>query len=235
MNYLSRKATAFLSLAIEEAERKKNKTYSFGRNHYNNLKLQVISEDAQQTIFALTLPVNRFTITISFQNGFMFPFKYVDNEHLFGKELYSINETSLTKGVKEPYLFHYVLLMFVESLVESFINYSENSAKYNKEFEDFSFLAIRQIFLLCILESQKFASWGVEYALLGDNSVTFKVNGNHFVGLVKITLNRGKDLYEIVYLKGAEKMPIGGRKGVFFDELIDVIDKKIEYIPDYQH
>lgn len=238
MIYLSRKSTAFLALAVEQAKTKKNKTYSFGRNKKNELKLQFISEDSLQTKFSLILPDNvfpaSFSISISYQQGFMIPYKYVDNDNLEGKELFSIGEIDLTKAVKPISLFHSVVLKFTDAIVNSLINYSENSDKYNNEFEYDSFSTIRYIFLLFMVQTNKFLSWGVEYATLQKESVTIKVNGYHFVGLVQIKLNRGADLFEITYSHEKTNMLMGGQKGIYFDQLIDVIDKRIEFIDTYQ-
>lgn len=234
MIYLSRKSTAFLALALEQAKSKKDKIYSFGRNNQNNLKLKFISEDSLQTKFCIMLPNDSFSISITCQQGFMIPYKYIDNEHLSGKELFSIEEINLLKGVKPVSLFHSVMLSFVDAMVNSLINYTEKSDKYKNEFREDSFSTIKFIFLLFMTQTPKFLSWGVEYAFLQSESVTIKVNGYHFVGLVQIKSNRGTDLFDITYLQEKTLMLQGGRKGLYLNDLINVIDKQIEYISDYQ-
>lgn len=83
----------------------------------------------------------------------------------------------------------------------------------------------------------KFWSWGVEKPTIDSKQDTrmlrFWVNGHHHKGYVYIFLN-GADLFD-VYLtnkdgKIVQKTP---EMGLFFDQLVDWIDEKIEKISAY--
>lgn len=233
MIYLSEKATAFLSMLLKVAKDEKDQTLSFGKSSSNLLKLQIISEERAQTKFCIKLADDIFSITYSYQQGMMIPYKYVDREHLPENKLFSIEEIDLTKGMKQVKQFHFVILAFSESIVESLINYLQNPDKYKKEFEENSFRTIRFIFLLFITENSKYRSWGVSYVNLENEAITFKVHGHHFTGLVQIKYNRGTDLFEVNYIDAYLKAKMGGRTGIDVENLIELIDKQIEYVPEY--
>lgn len=60
------------------------------------------------------------------------------------------------------------------------------------------------------------------------NGVTFKVNGFLLKGRVEIYLNEGKDLFEVSFYDKDENL-IKQIDEVYFDQLVDVIDKNVEY------
>jgi hypothetical protein len=83
----------------------------------------------------------------------------------------------------------------------------------------------------------KFWSWGSHsYKIDKANRTTMfrmTVSGHHHKGHVYIFVN-GMDLFD-VYLtsnRGTIKNKISG---LYFDQLVDWIDEKIERIPEYQH
>ena len=87
----------------------------------------------------------------------------------------------------------------------------------------------------------KMWSWG-SHEFVGEQKsnregyLKFKVNGNHFKGLVKITLELN-DTYTIDFLqfdKTTNAMKIVKHIPMqYFDEMGDVIDNYVEYIDDY--
>ena len=80
----------------------------------------------------------------------------------------------------------------------------------------------------------KFWSWGADkFVNLKDKGLSFKVNGNKHKGFVLITLN-ASDLYEVRLYSttGKNKCTM---IDVYFDELFDRIDEKIEKIAIYSH
>lgn len=78
----------------------------------------------------------------------------------------------------------------------------------------------------------KFWSWGANnFKNLQDKVLTFKVQGHHHKGYVCISLG-WDDTYTIRLLttQGRVKFKM---EGVYFDELFDILDEKIERIPEY--
>lgn len=80
----------------------------------------------------------------------------------------------------------------------------------------------------------KVMSWGVETKkLAGDEkSLTLKVNARRHKGWIKITLN-GMDLYD-VELIGADRKAKDTINGLYFDNLTEAIDNKIEKVSAYR-
>lgn len=78
-------------------------------------------------------------------------------------------------------------------------------------------------------------SWGVptnSIKRIGNKGLLFQVNGNHYKGLVMITLSF-LDLYD-VHLVTNEGDVTEKIEGLFFDQLQEVIDNRVERIPDYK-
>ena len=78
----------------------------------------------------------------------------------------------------------------------------------------------------------KFWSWGASgFKNFGDKVLTFKVQGHHHKGYVVITLG-WDDTYTIrlVSTQGNVKFKM---EGVYFDMLFEILDEKIERIPEY--
>lgn len=85
------------------------------------------------------------------------------------------------------------------------------------------------------LGSIKMMSWG-SHSFIGHQEnnregwLKFKVNGHHFQGWVKILL-RANDTYTIQFIKdGKIEKELDD---VYFDQMVDIIDEKVEYIDDY--
>ena len=77
-------------------------------------------------------------------------------------------------------------------------------------------------------------SWGVckFRALQGDEGVMFHVQGFKFNGWVKIVYDEGADLFNIFYINNnGETQKI--QKGIYFDELVDTIDREVEKVENY--
>jgi len=75
-------------------------------------------------------------------------------------------------------------------------------------------------------------SWGVSNKYNIDNKgLLLKVNGHHHKGYVFITLSWA-DLYDVhlISTHGNIKQSV---EGLYFDQLVEVIDNKIERIPEY--
>ena len=85
----------------------------------------------------------------------------------------------------------------------------------------------RQLFCLGKI---KVWSWGANSWAGGDNFLIFKVQGRHFTGKVKITLN-SMDLYDIEFIRGKKTVVVNG---VYNVDMVDIIDRKVEYIDAYK-
>ena len=88
-----------------------------------------------------------------------------------------------------------------------------------------------------ILNSQQmvFWSWGPHrFIALSDNrGLMFLVQGFKHKGWVEVTYNEGKDLFDVrlLNMRKVEKEKI---EGVYFDQLVQVIDAHVEMVEDYE-
>ena len=77
-------------------------------------------------------------------------------------------------------------------------------------------------------------SWGVSQlrVLQGDEGVMFHVQGFKFNGWVKCVYDLGEDLFNLFYIDNeGETQKI--QKGIYFDELVDTIDREVEKVENY--
>jgi hypothetical protein len=76
-------------------------------------------------------------------------------------------------------------------------------------------------------------SWGShEWSACGDQWLRFKVSGHHHKGLVYIAL-QWNDTFVIYYTTPTGKI-VDIRREVYIDELVEVLDKRIEFIDAYK-
>lgn len=75
-------------------------------------------------------------------------------------------------------------------------------------------------------------SWGFHNPTAIENGLIFKVNGFKHRGKVKVVYNEDKDLFNVSLItnRGVEIETI---EGVFFDNLVEVIDNHIEKTNNY--
>ena len=78
-------------------------------------------------------------------------------------------------------------------------------------------------------DMQKVFSWGASEFNYLDNGLQFKVNGFKHRGYVVIEYDYGHDLFNVSYLNFSNRQSLEPSEGIYFDELVDVIDKKVEY------
>lgn len=64
------------------------------------------------------------------------------------------------------------------------------------------------------------------------NGLRFKVQGFKFRGVVEVTYNEGKDLFEVSFIKRGKVVDV--ITDVYLDMLVDVIDNKVEKTADYK-
>ena len=91
-------------------------------------------------------------------------------------------------------------------------------------------------YIYSILKSQLniMRSWGTNSLKAIDNGLIFKVEGFIFKGWVKIAYNAGRDLFDI-YLLNYQMTIVKEIEGVYFDELVNVIDLEVEKVNDYEN
>lgn len=77
-------------------------------------------------------------------------------------------------------------------------------------------------------------SWGTNNLIdLDGKGLRFTVSGNHHKGHVYVVLNGG-DLFDIYYTSNRGTIK-DIHKDIFFDQLTEIIDNKIERIADYNY
>jgi len=76
-------------------------------------------------------------------------------------------------------------------------------------------------------------SWGFRNPIIIENGLKFKVSGFLFKGWVNIFYNGGSDLFDIklITFNGVENKSM---EGIYFDELIRVIDANVERVENYE-
>ena len=90
----------------------------------------------------------------------------------------------------------------------------------------------RETLALLNMRRNTVMSWGAHnWTNVKNKALLFKVNGHHFKGVVAITLG-GSDLYAF-HLLNIKQDVIYSDTDIYFDELVERIDKKIEWIADY--
>lgn len=76
-------------------------------------------------------------------------------------------------------------------------------------------------------------SWGFHNAAAIRNGIRFEVDGFLFSGVVKVLYDEGYDTFT-VRLETSNGAFVKEREDVYFDELVDVIDRLVEKCPNYE-
>ena len=77
-------------------------------------------------------------------------------------------------------------------------------------------------------------SWGFHNAVALRNGLGFRVQGFVFTGIVKVLYDEVNDTFTI-RLENRDGSLHKERQGVYFDELVEVIDEMVERCPDYEN
>jgi hypothetical protein len=77
----------------------------------------------------------------------------------------------------------------------------------------------------------KMMCWGANSFVGSQNFLEFKVQGFKLKGRVRVTLTSMDD-YTITFYKPRGKEPYKTVEGIYFDEMVDVIDREVEYTGD---
>lgn len=100
------------------------------------------------------------------------------------------------------------------------------------------YLNVQELMMLLRSDFWKFASWGAHafHTIAGDDKEVrgfrMKVQGHHHKGHVYIFVN-GLDLFDVYYTTVQGKI-IKTDMGLYFDMLVDCIDRAVEKIPAYK-
>ena len=76
-------------------------------------------------------------------------------------------------------------------------------------------------------------SWGFNSPKAFANGLMFNVQGFIFNGWVKIIYNEGSDMFDI-FLLNYQMVITKKIDGVYFDELVEVIDNAVEKVDNYE-
>lgn len=89
-------------------------------------------------------------------------------------------------------------------------------------------------YILAIFKSKLMVvySWGFHNPLALKKGLQFQVNGFKHKGFVKVLYNEGSDLFD-VSLESFKHSIVKGINGVYVDELIEVIDRNVELVENY--
>jgi len=123
-------------------------------------------------------------------------------------------------------------VIFVKVLNDTTMTHNEilslGMGKGEREFDPRETLSVLQY------NRNIFWSWGVSKMVnLQNKGLMFKVNGHHHKGWVLVTLG-WEDLYKVYIVSNTGKF-LDEYTGIFFDDLVEVIDNRIEKIPDYKY
>ena len=90
----------------------------------------------------------------------------------------------------------------------------------------------KYIYSILLTQPVILMSWGFQRPRVIDNGLSFMVQGFKHRGQVFIRYNEGQDLFEINLLDENEKV-VETINMVYFDELIETIDNRVEKTNDY--
>lgn len=76
-------------------------------------------------------------------------------------------------------------------------------------------------------------SWGFHNPVAIPDGIRFSVDGFLHKGTVEVSLNLGKDLFEIRLLNEDSSLK-SLTEDVFCDELVETVDRLVEYCPNYE-
>jgi hypothetical protein len=89
-------------------------------------------------------------------------------------------------------------------------------------------------YIFSILLSQPIiiSSWGFQSPRIIKQGLSFLVNGFKHKGRVNISYNEGQDLFDVYLLDENDKI-VDTINMVYFDQLVEVIDERVERTEDY--
>lgn len=90
----------------------------------------------------------------------------------------------------------------------------------------------KYIYSILLGQTTVLMSWGFESPVVIKMGLRFKVNGFKHRGRVEIRYNEGADLFDI-YLIENDNLIKKSIAGIYFDQLVEVIDEHVERVENY--
>lgn len=89
----------------------------------------------------------------------------------------------------------------------------------------------RYIWKILLMGGSKTMSWGIDPSTLKtiENGIKFHVQGFKHKGTVEISYDEGSDYFIVAFVKDEDATDRTIVEDVAFDELVDVIDRHVEY------
>ena len=88
------------------------------------------------------------------------------------------------------------------------------------------------IYSILLLQPTILMSWGFQSPRIIQNGLSFLVNGFKHTGKVSIHYNEGQDLFDVNFADLNDEI-IDTINMVYFDQLVEVIDERVEKTDDY--
>ncbi|MFZ4402071.1 MAG: hypothetical protein ACOYO1_18725 [Bacteroidales bacterium] len=88
------------------------------------------------------------------------------------------------------------------------------------------------IYSILLLQPTILMSWGFQSPMVIQNGLSFLVSGFKHKGIVSIKFNDGQDLFDIHFADSNDEN-IDTINMVYFDQLVEVIDERVEKTDDY--
>ncbi len=105
---------------------------------------------------------------------------------------------------------------------------TENNIELTQEDLDMG----KYIYSILLSQTTVLMSWGFESPVVIKLGLQFKVNGFKYQGRVEIRYNEGADLFDISLI-GEDNQVKKSIAGIYFDQLVEVIDEHVEHVDNY--
>lgn len=92
----------------------------------------------------------------------------------------------------------------------------------------------KYIYSILLSQPTILMSWGFQSPRIINQGLSFIVNGFKHKGKVSIQFNVGQDLFYVYLTDEADKI-VDTISMVFFDQLVEVIDNRVEMTDDYKN
>lgn len=103
-----------------------------------------------------------------------------------------------------------------------------------QQLTDYDYGIANYILQILKLQIEKVWSWGTHDCETIKNGLQFKVQGFLMTGTVKVIYDEGMDLFNIELQPSDDTKPGKTIEGLFFDQLVSVIDENVEYCENYE-
>jgi len=90
----------------------------------------------------------------------------------------------------------------------------------------------KYIYRILLSQPTILMSWGFSSPILIKQGLRFSVNGFILKGQVQITYNEGADLFDLTFYTEDNQIR-NTLTGIYIDELVDVIDRHVERVDNY--